>query len=208
MDLRRVPIVHKEHGYISVMPLFFTLICFSRGCLLRHYPDANSYYAISSVPYEPVLRSVLQSPLRYIRIGQRTEHKQGIDILVQCMLPELGNAKHAFDHRHHLLQVGSEFRLGAVAGLGCLMQWLIVSALLVREIPCIGRRLADALRLICIPESPRTWVFSSCSRSSSTCVSRMMSLFLIGIGALTIVGSTMVPLEMQRPRFCKSLRTT
>jgi hypothetical protein len=94
---------HEKHGHTSVMLSFFTWICFFRRHLVRYYPDSCSYYIVTGIEDAPSLRLVSQSPSCLVQIGQRTEHKQGIGILVQSTVTALGKAKYALDHRKDML---------------------------------------------------------------------------------------------------------
>ena len=113
---------------------FFAWICFFRRHLVRYYPDSCSYYVDSGIEDAPSLRLVSQSPSCLVQIGQRTEHKQGIGILVQPTVADLGEAEHALDDRKDMLHPGPDFRLGAVACLGRVIHRLIAAPFLVREV--------------------------------------------------------------------------
>jgi hypothetical protein len=133
-----------------VIQLFFTLICFPRPRLARYSPDSRLYYALAGIAVTPSLRLVSQSAARQIQIGQGTEHKQGIGILVQPTVVDLGKIRHAFDHRKDMLHPGPDFRLGAVARLGRFIQRLIAMSVLMGEVLCTGSRSADNLALASI----------------------------------------------------------
>jgi hypothetical protein len=130
-----------------VILTFFSLFCFYRRFLARYYADSCSCFAASYVPDASFLRFISQSATVQIQIGQRKEHKQGIGIIAQAMVTNLGKTKHAFYHRKDMLHPGTDFRLGAVACLGRLIQRLIATALLVGEVLYNGRHLANDLRL-------------------------------------------------------------
>jgi len=90
---------------------FFTLICLFRRELARNYPVSCSNFAIPGIVDAPSLCLVLQSTSRQIPIGQCTGREQGIGIIVQPAVADLGKAKHALDHRKDMLHPGPDFDL-------------------------------------------------------------------------------------------------
>jgi len=106
---------------------FFSWICLSRCCLNRYSPDLHLYCAITSIPDAPSLRLVSQSAARQIQLGQRTEHKQGIGILVQPTIADLGKTKHALDHRKDMLHPGPDFDLVRLRAFAAGAAWRRVS---------------------------------------------------------------------------------
>ena len=104
----------------------------------------TSHGAVTASSDAPTLRHVAQSSSRQIQIGQRTQHKQGMGILGQAAVADLGKAKHTLDHGKHMLHLGPDFRLGAVARLGRLIQRTVAPAFLMGEVLCTGRRPAIA----------------------------------------------------------------
>jgi len=127
--------------------MFFTGICFVRRYLSRFYRGLLFHGAVSALLDAPSLRWTSQSSSRHIQVGQRAQHEQGMGILGQATVTYLGKAEHPFDHCKDMLHLGPDFRLGAVARLGCIIQWLVAPAFLMGEVLCTARRSAHRLGL-------------------------------------------------------------